>query len=131
MAGEGPAATRARPRNSQDVALLDQKLGLMGESLDDLKGMVKDLADKVGNLEKKEISCQASIQFRVDLAHSRLDAQAEQLKILEGWKSQASEFLTRLNTAYGILVFVASAFGVSIIALIWALVTGQAVVVVK
>jgi chromosome segregation ATPase len=126
----GDTAGQARGA-SASIALLAQRLETMGGSLEELKGMVKDLAGKVDSLERREDRCQAVLQMRVDQAHERLEEQKKAIVALEGWKDQTEKVIQKLQMAYGILAFVATAFGLSIIALIWGLLTGQASVVFK
>jgi hypothetical protein len=126
----GDTAGQARGA-SASIALLAQRLETMGGSLDELKGMVKELRVTVDGLERREDRCQAVLQMRVDQAHARLDEQKRALEAMESWKELAERVMQKLQLAYGILAFVATAFGLSIIALIWALLTGQASVVFK
>lgn len=123
MAGENGTAGRG---NSQAVAIaeLSQQMRSWGAALIELKEMVRELTDKVTALERREIEQQTRLQYQV-AQHD------EDLVALKAWREQAERLLGRLGSEHRILVWVASAFGASIVALIWALITGQATVVFK
>lgn len=113
------------------IGLLTQRMETMGASVEELKGMVKELVVSVGALEKREIRCQAEVIGRADTNHLRIMEHEKQLETLEKWREQADKILTKLNLAYGVLVFLGSALGISVIGLIWSLITGHAVVMFK
>lgn len=115
----------------QAYALLAQQLDQVGGTLNELKGMLRELAVKVENLEKREIGCQATLQIRVDAAHQRLDKTEQAVKTIDERQARSDQVMQRLQVAYGILVFVGSAFMLSMVTLIWALVTGEAMVVFR
>lgn len=116
---------------SENLRLLEQRFDALGGALEELKAMVKDIGGQVAALEKREISCNLATQMRVEQAHQRLEEQAKAMKAMDERQDRHEMMMQRLYTAYGILVFVASAFGVSLVALLWSLMTGQATVVFK
>jgi hypothetical protein len=120
------------PGNSSALQVQIDGLGeRMQQGFDDIKGMLRSYEERTRLLEIKESGCQPII-------HARLDAMQQDIsdhKTKFATKSQQINSLekqvARLATMYGFFIFVGSAFGISLISLIWALITGRAEVIFK
>ncbi len=111
-----------------DIALLAQKVEIMGDSIEDLKAMVKELSTSMQALEKREIVCQGTVLNRADANHGRIEDHEKRLVQMRIWQDEAQKILNQIQFGYKVVAFIGSAVGLSIIALIWALITGQAVI---
>jgi predicted phage tail protein len=96
----------------------------MKEGFDEVKGMIMGFDTRVRGLETREAGCQPVLAAGLKSAQDKIDEHDKQLKALEMQMS-------RLMTAYGVLVLIGSSTMLSVMALIWALITGQAEVIFK
>jgi chromosome segregation ATPase len=115
------------------IALLAQKLDMFGGLLVELKGLMQQLDQRLQQVERNTASYQSANDARLDETNRRLDEHEREIEKQEseinGLKTRINQSeltVQRLMIAYGVLVFIGSAFGLSVIALIWSLLTGQA-----
>jgi hypothetical protein len=118
-------------RTAGDFALLSQRMETMGESIEELKVMVKELSTSIQALEKRELVCQANVVNRGDSNYGRIEDHEKRLVLLKLWQEETQKVLERVLFSYRIIAFIGSSLGISIIALIWALITGSAEITFK
>lgn len=104
------------PSNTQ---VLSERLELLIANMAELKDMMARLADQVRVLEKDGLADQVRVAAKLEAAHYRLDEHEKAL-------AQAQKILPDLVTANRIATYVGGALVLSVMALVWALVTGQA-----
>lgn len=109
---------------------LQRQIDNLGERMDksfaELKDMMRSFDERLlsfnerlHNAENREAGCQPILTARLDAAFRKLDEHERKIE-------SHNDYLAVLRTAYRVQVFIASALGISIIALIWSLITGQA-----
>lgn len=112
----------APPGVSQSqISALEQRIE---KGFDELKEMLKGFDERVRAVEQREAGCQPIITARLDAAFRKIDDHDLRLITVE-------KHADRMMAAYQFMLFMGSALGLSVIALIWALITGQAQVVFK
>lgn len=99
--------------------VLNERLELLIAHVAELKEMVSRLAEQVRVLEKDALAEQVRAQAKLEAAHHRLDEQEKAL-------AHAQKILPDLVTASRIGTYLGGALILSVMALIWALITGQA-----
>lgn len=102
--------------------VLAERIDTMIAALGEVKEIAQRLDDRLRQLEKNEIIEHSRLETKIDSVHRRLNG--HDIQFLEMLK--AIEPLEGLLFAFRILSFIGSALGISVIALIWALITGQA-----
>lgn len=103
----------------------------MDKGFDEIKALVRSFDDHVRLVEMKEAGCQPITVSRLDSTWHRLDEHEIKLVQHDAKHQKLDRQLGRAMSMYGIFVFISSALGLSIIALIWSLLTGQATVVFR
>ena len=130
---QGPVAASD---NGALRVVMERLQGMTG-ALVELKAIVQSIDTRMRQAELDRVSAAAVLEAKITAAHTRLDAHGEKLKIhgddLEALdKRQATaqketdRQISQLLPAYRIMLFVASALGLSVIGLIWALIVGTA-----
>lgn len=118
--------TGERGSTAGNQAVLAQKIDGLGAALKELKEMVSELAETVRELETREIRCGAQTGAGIEAVSGAVQRNTAQLREIEARVKINEAQVAKLMMAYGVMVFLGSAFGVSVMALIWALITGQA-----
>lgn len=110
-----------------------ERLQGVTSALVELKAIVQSIDSRMRQAELDRVSSSAVLEAKITAAHSRLDAHDEKLttnvadiKALETAQDATDKRLGALEPAYRLMVSVASALGLSVIGLIWALITGTA-----
>jgi hypothetical protein len=103
----------------------------MDKGFDEIKVLVRSFDERVRGVEMQEAGCQPLLSGRIDAAWRRLGEHDSTFDKHDGRLKDLEAQLGRLMTMYAIFVFIGSALGLSVIALIWALITGQAQVVFR
>lgn len=118
-----------------NTAALQSQLDSLGEridkGLDEIKALVRSFDDHVRVVEMKEAGCQPITINRLDSTWRRLDDHEIKFVQHDARHQKLDRQLGRAMSMYGIFVFISSALGLSVIALIWSLLTGQATVVFR
>ena len=103
----------------------------MQQGFDEIKVMLHSYEERTRTLEHKEAGCQPIIHARLDAQQqdiaghdTKLATKSQQINALE-------KQVARLATMYSVFVFIGSSLGLSIIALIWSLITGRAEIIFK
>lgn len=106
----------------------NSQIGVILERIDDLRGDMRETKDKLSDLSREIGDFRLSytgehqtVVLKVDAAHSRLDQHEVRIKAIEN-------ALPQLVMMSKVLTFVGSAVVLSIIGLIWAILTHQAVI---
>lgn len=109
-----------------------ERLGSFASALSEIKGVMMSLDRRLQQAELDRVGASAVLEAKITAAHTRLDAQQDKLNEhradIDAHKIAQKEVdrqLGQFATAYRIMAFVGSALGLSIIALIWGLLTGQ------
>ncbi len=122
-------------RSTAALTALQAQIDNLGERMekgfDELKDMILSFDTRVRGLETREAGSQPVFTAGLEAARKRLDEHELQLRGLEKDISKLTLDCSKLTVAYGVLVFIGSSALLSVIALIWALITGQAEVVFK
>jgi hypothetical protein len=116
------------------AALQDQidNLGArMDKGFDEIKALVRSFDERVRGVEMQEAGCKPIITSRVDASWRKLDEHDTTLGKHDERIKTLDKQLGRLMSMYGIFVFIGGGLGLSVIALIWSLITGQATVVFR
>lgn len=92
----------------------------MDKNFDEIKVMMHDFGERVRSIETKEAGCAPLLNARLDAAWRTIDEHGKRIKDIE-----------KLMPILNAVLWVGTFLGVSIIALIWSLITGQATVVFK
>ncbi len=87
--------------------------------MEEIKGLLGEFGEKLQGLEKTEVGCQAVTQQKVTALEKDMDALKQRI-------DQAEKIIARLNVIAGLLTFVGGSLALSVVALIWSLITGQA-----
>lgn len=89
-------------------------------------GEVKTTMHRLEDSDRVRIAENAQLSAKVDAAHRRIDILVHDFDNLKAVVDAINKTLPNLVTAYRVGIFIMSALGVSIIALIWSLIIGQA-----
>jgi hypothetical protein len=120
------------PSNASALQTQIDNLGeRMDKGFDEIKALVRSFDDHVRVVEMKEAGCQPITISRLDSTWRRLDDHEVRFVQHDARHQKLDRQLGRAMSMYGIFVFISSALGLSVIALIWSLLTGQATVVFK
>lgn len=127
-----PLDTSAANDNGALRVVMERLQGVTG-ALVELKTIVQSIDSRMHQAEIERVSASAVMEAKITAAHTRLDAHDEKLKTngddvkaLETAQEETNKRLNALEPAYRLMLFVASALGISVIGLIWALITGAA-----
>lgn len=88
----------------------------------DLKQEIDDNRRRIEMVEKND----ARQDERIQNIKGDIQAIYDDHKLYEAWRDDVNKILTQSQSAIRIVTWVGAAFGISIIALIWMLITGQA-----
>lgn len=110
-----------------------ERLGALATAFVEVKALVQSIDTRMRQAELDRVSAAAVVEAEITAAHTRLDGHAEKLdthatdiKDLKAAQATSDKRLSALEPAYRLMLFVASALGLSVIGLIWALITGAA-----
>ena len=106
---------------TRDLAKLE---GLVSEGFRDIKGSMEKLDIRLRSLEQSHSAVARVEGVRLDNVEEDVDKLEKRVECIE-------KILPTLQNAVRVFVFLGSALGVSILALIWSLITGQAVLTLK
>jgi uncharacterized protein involved in exopolysaccharide biosynthesis len=119
---------------SQTAALqaqIDSLGDRMASGFDEIKSLLISIEERTRLLETSEAGYQPLANSRIDAVvlkiadhETRLATKSQQINTLD-------KQVAKLVGMYNFFIFVGSAFGLSLISLIWALITGHAQVVFK
>jgi hypothetical protein len=104
------------PNNTQ---VLTERVELLIANVGEVKEMVARLAEQVRVLEKDGYADQIRAEAKLEAAHHRLDEHEKAL-------THTGKVLPDLVTASRVGTYLGGALVLSVMALIWALITGQA-----
>jgi predicted RNase H-like nuclease (RuvC/YqgF family) len=100
-------------------AVLAEKIDNLQTSINELKDTLRQLDGEQRQSELDAVRDHTRIEGKADAANNRLDIHSRRLEKVE-------RDLPNLILAYRIMATVGGVLGVSVIALIWSLITGQA-----
>lgn len=103
-------------------AVLKERLDVVVQNTADIKAAIEKIDGRVDVVEIANVK----IDGKADAAHRRLDDHVKRLDTLEVAVRNLSDAVQPLVWTSRLIAFVGTAVGVSIIALIWSLITGQA-----
>lgn len=131
-----PLETAPGPVAASDngtLRVVMERLQGMTGALVELKAIVQSIDTRMRQAELDRVSAAAVMEAKITAAHTRLDSHGEKIeantaniKALEASQAATDKRVGTLEPAYRVMVFVGSALGLSVIALIWALITGTA-----
>lgn len=119
-----PPAPAANDNGALRVVM--ERLGGMSAALLELKALVQSMDMRQRQAELDRVAVTATQEAKITAAHTRLDTHANDIKELKAAKDATDKRLGVLEPAYRLMLFVGSALGISVIGLIWALITGTA-----
>ena len=105
-------------------AVLEERLKNIEEYMREQRGTLKEILERLSQVEKREISCQAISSGRIESAHARLDRVEEKVKSIE--KVLNELIMTNRILKWLLGIFTAVAAGILI-----ALARGDLVVIAK
>jgi chromosome segregation ATPase len=103
----------------------------INEGFEELKEHINQLDDRLRKMEQTDAACIPVMNARIDHVNDKLKehensltTKSQQIKTLEAQ-------VARLANMYAIMTWIFGALGISVIGLIWALITGQAEVIFR
>lgn len=103
----------------------------MVQGFDELKNMVRPLDERLRAIERMEAGCYPVTVTRIDAVVKQLSDHETKIAAKSQQINKLEQQVSKLAGMYNFFIFISSAFGLSLIALIWALITGQAHIVFK
>jgi hypothetical protein len=107
------------------------------ERITNVQGDVSEIKTSVGCLSKDSQTFQrqyirdhSEVTMKVSASHRRLDEHELRMKAIEAQMQELRDALHPLIITNRILGFIGGAVGLSVIALIWSLVTGRAILLI-
>lgn len=118
-----------------------ERLGGLAAALLEVKALVQSMDAQQRRDAIERATSTTAMDAKIVAAHTRLDDHDDKLDELENAQKEtdreykaaqkeADKKLGRFEAAYNVMVFVGGALGLSVIALIWSLITGQVHLVV-
>ena len=101
-------------------AVLSEKLNNIEALVTELKGMIVAVDARLRAVETNEVGCRAVSDQKLNAAHNRIDDLAGRVKMLETYLPVVR-----------IMAWAGPVFGVALLSLLWALITGQATLAFK
>jgi|SRR3989304_5935014 len=121
--------------NSAATAALQIQIDGLGERMDkgfeELKAILRSYEERTRAIEQREAGCQPIITSRMDAAWRKLDEHETKFETVHKDVDELDKKLVSVMFMYRVFVFISSALGLSIISLIWALITGRAEITFK
>src|SRR5690348_3413218 len=124
------------PAGAADNVLLRvmiERLNGFGVALGELKGLMTSMDQRQQKAEVAQVAATATMEAAIKAAHTRLDDQAkdilkhgDDIKSLQAGQQATDKQIERFAVGYRLMAFIGSALGISVIAFIWSLITGQA-----
>ena len=105
-------------------AVLAERLSNIEKFMAELRDTLKEIAERLSQVEKREISCQAVSSGRIESAHARLDRVEEKVKDLEKIATDLVMTNRILKWMLGIITAIA-------VAILIALIRGDLLLVAK
>jgi hypothetical protein len=96
----------------------------MDKGFDEIKDLLRSYEERMRKTEQLEAGCQPVITTQIKSVFLELGKHDGRIEKLE-------KQLGRVMAMYSVFIFISGALGLSIIALIWAMITGQATVVFR
>jgi predicted RNase H-like nuclease (RuvC/YqgF family) len=110
------------------TAALQAQIDNLGERMDrgfdEIKNLLRSYEERTRKVEQQEAGCQPVITSQIKSVFLELGKHDGRIEKLE-------KQLGRVMAMYSVFIFISGALGLSIIALIWAMITGQATVVFR
>ena len=110
---------------------IDNLAEQMRQDFDEIKDMLRSNEERIRKVEQVEAGCQPILHVRIDQVSKTLDDHNARLTSHSQQIRSQNDQMAPLKTMYKVMVFISSALGISIMALIWSLILGQAQVVFK
>ena len=107
-----------------------EKLSHVQEDVVEIKTEVGCLSKNYQAFQREYIKESAELSMKAMSSHRRLDVHERRLDAVETQMKEIRDALHPLIYTNKVLAFVGTALGASIIALIWSLITGKAVMVI-
>ncbi len=111
---------------STDNDVLVERVDAVIESQTEIKEMILRLDDRLRAIEREQVVEHVKLEAKADAAHRRLDEHEKRISANEASINALKDLIAPLVTANRIMTWIGGALGISVIALIWALITGQA-----
>ena len=119
-------SSQAQADCSASEVILERVANLQ-EDVSEIKTDVGCLSNNYQAFQRQCIEKGAELSMKAMSSHRRLDDHDTRLTAIEDQMKEIRDALQPLIMTNKVLVFVGSAVGISVIALIWSLVTGKAV----
>lgn len=114
-----------------------ERLGAFAQAIAELKGLMISLDQRQQKAELDRVGAMAVLESKITSAHARLDVHNEKLveqradineldRKHEAARRETDRQLNQFATAYRIMAFIGGGLGLTLIAFIWTLITGQA-----
>jgi predicted RNase H-like nuclease (RuvC/YqgF family) len=123
------------PKASIDISVFQDQINSLGDRMDagftEIKDLLRSYEERTRAIEQREAGCQPLITGRIDAVWRKVDDHETRLTTKSQQINALERQVARLAMVYNFFVFVSSALGLSVIALIWAMITGQATVIFR
>lgn len=112
-------------------AVLVERLKNLQDDLVKIDQGVSSLNDKFGCFERGYLVEHAKVVNRADEAHARLADHLKRIEMLEARFEQLSKLISPLIQTNKIVVWIGGALGLSVLGLVWSILTGQVTLLFK
>ena len=109
--------------------ILEKIINIQGD-VSEIKIVAERLSTNYQIFQREVVRETAEATMKAAASHRRLDLHDERIKAIENQMKEIRDALHPLIWTNKILAFVGSAVGLSVIALIWSLITGKAVMII-
>jgi len=110
---------------ARDIGAMQSSIITQTESINQLSTDIKKYSNEQNQFAQECIKAHAINDKKASAAHSRLDDHDKQLGILVKWSREIDKLISPLVSTNKIAIFIGGGIGLSIIGLIWAIITGQ------
>jgi hypothetical protein len=95
----------------------------------DLKTSLKEHDRVERDFQREYWQRHTKVAESAERAHFRIDDLVETIREIKDWHKKLGESITPLMHTNKIILFIGGALGLSVLALIWSLITGQAIII--
>ena len=109
----------------QDLGVVITHLEHVREDIGEIKENVKSLDKREAEFERMYVKEHTILADKAEDAHKRIDKQEDEISTLKNEVRVICDKLSPIIQGHKIMVFIGAALGMSVLALIWSLITGN------
>jgi chromosome segregation ATPase len=107
------------------MGVILEKLNFVFDKIEKITNKIEGICSQQNAFIRDYIAQRAAVEQKAEAAHNRLDYVEKRIELLEVNIEKITDMMPSLMAMNKILIFIASAFGLSIVGLIWSLIIGQ------